>query len=90
MRFVDSGPEGIRTLGLLSAIEARSQLRYRPIYKATAILPEAFADVNESFTADSSRVETSTPLHFICILSAHLDGIFVQDQSRRISNEQNI
>ena len=27
----DSGPEGIRTPGLLSAIEARSQLRYRPI-----------------------------------------------------------
>jgi hypothetical protein len=25
-----SGPEGIRTPGLLSAIEARSQLRYRP------------------------------------------------------------
>ncbi len=25
------GPEGIRTLDLLSAIEARSQLRYRPI-----------------------------------------------------------
>lgn len=26
------GPEGIRTPGLLSAIEARSQLRYRPIF----------------------------------------------------------
>ena len=26
-----SGPEGIRTPGLLSAIEARSQLRYRPV-----------------------------------------------------------
>ena len=27
-----SGPEGIRTPDLLSAIEARSQLRYRPNY----------------------------------------------------------
>ena len=26
-----SGPRGIRTLGLLNAIEARSQLRYGPI-----------------------------------------------------------
>ncbi len=29
------GPEGIRTPGLLSAIEARSQLRYRPILGRT-------------------------------------------------------
>ena len=29
------GPEGIRTPGLLSAIEARSQLRYRPIIGRT-------------------------------------------------------
>ncbi len=29
-RSLPSGPEGIRTPGLLSAIEARSQLRYRP------------------------------------------------------------
>jgi hypothetical protein len=28
-----SGPGGIRTLGLFSAIEARSQLRYRPFFK---------------------------------------------------------
>ena len=27
-----SGPGGIRTLGLLSAIETRSQLRYRPLF----------------------------------------------------------
>ncbi len=26
------GPEGIRTLGLFNAIEARSQLRHRPIF----------------------------------------------------------
>ena len=36
-----SGPEGIRTPDLLSAIEARSQLRYRPAYKANGILTEA-------------------------------------------------
>ena len=32
-----SGPEGIRTPGLLNAIEARSQLRYRPILWVLAI-----------------------------------------------------
>ena len=43
-----SGPEGIRTPDLLSAIEARSQLRYRPVVqKATAILPEGDGNVNE-------------------------------------------
>lgn len=42
-----SGPEGIRTPDLLSAIEARSQLRYRPNFKANRILPEAFGNVNE-------------------------------------------
>jgi hypothetical protein len=30
---IRSGPGGIRTLGLFSAIEARSQLRYRPFFK---------------------------------------------------------
>ena len=44
--FCSSGPEGIRTPGLLSAIEARSQLRYRPFNKAKRILPEAFRNVN--------------------------------------------
>ena len=43
-----SGPEGIRTPDLLSAIEARSQLRYRPVVqKATAILPEGGGNVNK-------------------------------------------
>ena len=45
------GPEGIRTPDLLSAIEARSQLRYRPVNKATGILPEAFGNVNAKSTA---------------------------------------
>ena len=44
---LNSGPEGIRTPDLLSAIEARSQLRYRPDFKAKRILPEAFGNVNE-------------------------------------------
>jgi hypothetical protein len=34
-----SGPGGIRTLDLFSAIEARSQLRYRPLFKGSRILP---------------------------------------------------
>ena len=38
---LSSGPEGIRTPDLLSAIEARSQLRYRPMFKAKIILIEA-------------------------------------------------
>ena len=42
------GPEGIRTPDLLSAIEARSQLRYRPVVqKARAILPEGGGNVNK-------------------------------------------
>jgi hypothetical protein len=45
--LLPSGPEGIRTPDLLSAIEARSQLRYRPGNKANRILPEAFGNVNE-------------------------------------------
>ncbi len=39
-----SGPEGIRTPDLLSAIEARSQLRYRPVY-SLRILSESTPDV---------------------------------------------
>ena len=34
-----SGPGGIRTLDLFSAIEARSQLRYRPLFEGGEILP---------------------------------------------------
>jgi hypothetical protein len=40
-----SGPEGIRTPGLLSAIEARSQLRYRPGCKGKWILLDGRVDV---------------------------------------------
>ena len=39
-RSASSGPGGIRTLGLFSAIEARSQLRYRPLIRVAKILPE--------------------------------------------------
>jgi hypothetical protein len=46
-RSLPSGPEGIRTPDLLSAIEARSQLRYRPVNKAKVILPEAGGDVKK-------------------------------------------
>lgn len=42
------GPEGIRTPDLFSAIEARSQLRYRPAQKAKDILPEAQGDVKQT------------------------------------------
>ena len=35
-----SGPEGIRTPDLLSAIEARSQLRYRPSIQSGMIVSE--------------------------------------------------
>ena len=36
--ILPSGPEGIRTPDLFSAIEARSQLRYRPFLEGTRIL----------------------------------------------------
>src|SRR5688500_19571363 len=46
---LNSGPERIRTPDILSAIEARSQLRYRPFYKANRILPEAICCVKQGF-----------------------------------------
>ena len=46
--IVICGPEGIRTPDLLSAIEARSQLRYRPGEWAKRILPEAGGDVKRN------------------------------------------
>ena len=52
----NSGPEGIRTPGLLSAIEARSQLRYRPNYKAKDILLEADRDVKHAFHLPSLAI----------------------------------
>ena len=45
---LNSGPEGIRTPDLLSAIEARSQLRYRPMVKAKDILLEGLGDVKQT------------------------------------------
>ena len=41
------GPEGIRTPDLLSAIEARSQLRYRPDW-AEGIVPDSLERVKQS------------------------------------------
>ena len=43
-----SEPEGIQTPDLLSAIEARSQLRYRPVDKAKDILLEARSGVKQT------------------------------------------
>jgi 2-iminobutanoate/2-iminopropanoate deaminase len=43
-----SGPGGIRTPGLFSAIEARSQLRYRPVFQGKAILPDGIVTVKQS------------------------------------------
>ena len=43
------GPEGIRTPDLLSAIEARSQLRYRPGSRANGILPEGGVTVKKLY-----------------------------------------
>ncbi len=48
-----SGPGGIRTPDLFSAIEARSQLRYRPLFKSERI-------VSESFQAVKSRRSSSS------------------------------
>lgn len=56
----NSGPEGIRTPDLLSAIEARSQLRYRPKFKAKRILPEAFGNVNEKYGKKITNTESNS------------------------------
>ena len=42
-----SGPGGIRTLDLFSAIEARSQLRYRPV-QVRIIVPDAYGAVKQT------------------------------------------
>ncbi len=47
-----SGPGGIRTPGLFSAIEARSQLRYRPIFKGSEILLDVAKDVKTAGKKD--------------------------------------
>jgi hypothetical protein len=39
--YFPSGPGGIRTLGLVSAIDARSQLRYRPFIRVGKFYPNA-------------------------------------------------
>ena len=54
-----SGPEGIRTPGLLSAIEARSQLRYRPIY-----YPAHFAGQGEAYSTVRKEGCQGTPFLF--------------------------
>ena len=60
-----SGPEGIRTPDLLSAIEARSQLRYRPILKAKRILPEAFGNVNVNMEIVLKQLSCKARIKFI-------------------------
>ena len=42
-----SGPGGIRTLDLISAIDARSQLRYRPFWRVSEIVPQAGLNVKK-------------------------------------------
>ena len=39
--YIPNGPGGIRTLDLISAIDARSQLRYRPVFRAEEFYPFA-------------------------------------------------
>jgi DNA repair protein RadC len=56
-----SGPEGIRTPDLLSAIEARSQLRYRPDAKAAQI--KAAIELGRRLTLESpeERIAINSP-----------------------------
>ena len=44
------GPGGIRTLDLFSAIEARSQLRYRPV--SVEIVPDLIGTVKKTARKD--------------------------------------
>jgi hypothetical protein len=50
------GPEGIRTPDLLSAIEARSQLRYRPDNRANGILTEATGNVKQIIFSTNVKI----------------------------------
>ena len=52
------GPGGIRTRDLFSAIEARSQLRYRPSHQAVGIVPERRKGVKK--TQQSGGLEKPT------------------------------
>jgi hypothetical protein len=48
---ISCGPGGIRTPDLFSAIEARSQLRYRPLSRVAGIVPDRTMDVKEAYQA---------------------------------------
>ena len=61
------GPEGIRTPDLFSAIEARSQLRYRPDFKVQGILPEAKGDVKHRDKLMGAKVLSTTSIHNVVI-----------------------
>ncbi len=54
-----SGPGGIRTLDLFSAIEARSQLRYRPFRRTTDIVQPEFSFVKVEI--ERARAIASSP-----------------------------
>ena len=55
-----SGPRGIRTLGLLNAIETRSQLRYGPKNVARIVLAnQRFVNQTESYQVDLEGFEPS-------------------------------
>ena len=59
--FHPSGPEGIRTPGLLSAIEARSQLRYRPLLRVNRFYSRGFTLSRHSekfFASESNQFRT--------------------------------
>jgi hypothetical protein len=59
-----SGPGGIRTLGLFSAIEARSQLRYRPL--SARIVPFPILPVKAATrSASSLNITPFTRFRFI-------------------------
>jgi hypothetical protein len=51
-----SGPGGIRTRDLFSAIEARSQLRYRPITSSVIILNEGCKPVKKQQQASFAAI----------------------------------
>ena len=71
-----SGPEGIRTPDLLSAIEARSQLRYRPKFKANRILPDAFRNVNAKYSIKLKSVIVYEHINLLRAMHADREGHF--------------
>ena len=72
-----SGPGGTRTHGFLSAIEARSQLRYRPVYTISSILSDGILAVKKPDMGEKEQSAQNGETR-IFTLSSHPADILVR------------